>query len=108
MNIFKKLIFIIKQNKKKSSKVSYTALLFKKGSRFCINKFMEESKELSNALKQSIKKNIIAESADMLYHFLVLLELKKIKFSDVLKELKKRQKISGIEEKLNRKNVRQK
>ena len=69
---------------------------------------MEESKELSNALKQSIKKNIISESADMLYHFLVLLELKKIKFSDVLKELKQRQKISGIEEKLSRKNVRQK
>ena len=42
----------------------------------------------------------------MLYHLLVLLELKKIKFSSILKELKKRQKISGIEEKLARKNVR--
>ena len=42
----------------------------------------------------------------MLYHFFVLLELKKIKFSSILKELKKRQKISGIQEKLGRKNVR--
>ena len=106
MNILKKLIFIIKQNKKKSSKVSYTAFLFKKGSRFCINKFTEESKELTHALKKNIKKNIISESADMLYHLLVLLELKEIKFSSILKELKKRQKISGIKEKLARKNVR--
>ena len=106
MNILKQLIFIIKKNKKKSSKVSYTSFLFRKGSLFCINKFMEESKELANALKKNIKKNIISESADMLYHFLVLLELKKIKFSSILKELKKRQKISGIEEKLARKNVR--
>jgi phosphoribosyl-ATP pyrophosphohydrolase len=67
---------------------------------------MEESKELAHALKKNIKKNIISESADMLYHFLVLLELKKIKFSSILKELKKRQKISGLEEKLARKNVR--
>ena len=84
MDIFKKLIFIIKQNKKKSSKASYTALLFKKGSRFCVNKFMEESKELSNALKQSIKKNIISESADMLYHFLVLLMLCKKIFRPIV------------------------
>jgi phosphoribosyl-ATP pyrophosphohydrolase len=108
MNILKKLIFIIKQNKKKSSKVSYTAFLIKKGSGFCINKFMEESKELSHALKKNIRKNIISESADMLYHFFVLLELKKIKFSSILRELQKRQKISGIEEKLSRKNVRYK
>lgn len=105
MNILKQLIFIIKKNKKKSSKVSYTSFLFRKGSLFCINKFMEESKELAHALKKNIKKNIISESADMLYHFLVLLELKKIRFSSILKELKKRQKISGIEEKLARKNV---
>ena len=106
MNILKKLVFIIKKNKKKSSKVSYTSFLFSKGSLFCINKFIEESKELVHALKKNIKKNIISESADMLYHFLVLLELKKINFSSILKELKKRQKISGIEEKLARKNVR--
>ena len=106
MNILKELIFIIKKNKKKSSKVSYTSFLFRKGSLFCINKFMEESKELAQALKKNIKKNIISESADMLYHFFVLLELKKIKFSSILKELKKRQKISGIQEKLGRKNVR--
>ena len=39
----------------------------------------------------------------------VLLEYKKIKFSQIIKELAKRQKISGIQEKKSRKkNVRQK
>ena len=53
------------------------------------------------------KKEIIHEAADLLYHFLVLLEFKKISVNSVLKELEKRKKISGIKEKNNRKyNVR--
>ncbi len=107
MNILKELIFIIKKNKKKSSKVSYTSFLFRKGSLFCINKFMEEAKELATSAKYSNKKNITHEAADLLYHFLVLLEFKKISMTSVMKELKRRQKISGIQEKKNRKkNVR--
>ncbi len=47
------------------------------------------------------------KSADLLYHFLVLLEFKKISIGSVMRELKRRQKISGIQEKKNRKkNVR--
>jgi phosphoribosyl-ATP pyrophosphohydrolase len=45
----------------------------------------------------------------MIYHLLVLLELKKIKMFDIVLEIRKRKKISGIEEKKNRKkNVRSK
>jgi phosphoribosyl-ATP pyrophosphohydrolase len=43
----------------------------------------------------------------LLYHFLVLLEFKKISIPSIMKELKRRQRISGIQEKKNRKkNVR--
>ena len=109
MQALKKLIFTIKKNKKKSPKISYTALIFRKGLKFCISKFIEESKELAIISKSNKKKKIISESVDMLYHFLVLLEYKKIKFSQIIKELAKRQKISGIQEKKSRKiNVRQK
>jgi phosphoribosyl-ATP pyrophosphohydrolase len=101
------LIKIIKKQKKNNSKVSYTASLFKKGKNFCIKKFMEEAKELATSAKYSNKKNITHEAADLLYHFLVLLEFKKISMTSVMKELKRRQKISGIQEKKNRKkNVR--
>jgi phosphoribosyl-ATP pyrophosphohydrolase len=70
---------------------------------------MEEARELATSSKYSNKKNIIHEASDLLYHFLVLLEFKKVPISLVMKELKRRQKISGIQEKNDRKkNVRQK
>jgi phosphoribosyl-ATP pyrophosphohydrolase len=101
------LIKIIKKQKKNNSKVSYTASLFKKGKNFCIKKFMEEARELAASSKYSNKKNIVHEASDLLYHFLVLLEFKKISIPVIMKELKRRQKISGIQEKNNRKkNVR--
>jgi phosphoribosyl-ATP pyrophosphohydrolase len=96
------LIKRIKKQKNKNPKISYTASLFKKGKNFCIKKFMEEAKEFTVSSKYSNKKNIIHEASDLLYHFLVLLELKKIKISSIMKELKKRQGVSGIQEKNNR------
>ena len=101
------LIKIIKSNKNKNSNISYTASLFKKGKDFCIKKFLEEARELAASSKYSNKKNIIHEASDLLYHFLVLLEFKKISIASIMKELKRRQRISGIQEKKNRKkNVR--
>jgi phosphoribosyl-ATP pyrophosphohydrolase len=96
------LIMKIKKQKNKNPKISYTASLFKKGKNFCIKKFMEEARELATSSKYSNKKNIVHEASDLIYHFLVLLELKKIKMSSIMKELKKRQRKSGIEEKNNR------
>jgi len=68
---------------------------------------MEEARELASSSNYSNKKNIVHESSDLLYHFLILLEFKKISITSIMKELKKRQKISGLQEKKNRKkNVR--
>jgi phosphoribosyl-ATP pyrophosphohydrolase len=104
-----KLIKIIKKNKNKDRNISYTASLFKKGKNFCIKKFMEEAREFASSFKYSNKKNVIHEASDLLYHFLVLLEFKKISIASIMKELKRRQRISGIQEKKNRKkNVRSK
>jgi phosphoribosyl-ATP pyrophosphohydrolase len=101
------LIQKIKKQKNKNPKISYTASLMKRGESFCIKKFMEEAKELATSAKYSIKKNITHEAVDLLYHFLVLLEFKKISMTSVMRELKRRQQISGIQEKKNRKkNVR--
>jgi phosphoribosyl-ATP pyrophosphohydrolase len=102
-----KLVKIIKKNKNKNPKISYTASLLKKGKIFCIKKFIEEARELASSSKYSNKKNIVHEASDLLYHFLVLLEFKKIPITSIMKELKRRQRISGIQEKKNRKkNVR--
>jgi phosphoribosyl-ATP pyrophosphohydrolase len=102
-----KLVKIIKKNKNKDSKISYTASLLKKGKVFCIKKFMEEAREFATSSKYHNKKNMVHEASDLLYHFLVLLEFKKISIASIMKELKRRQKISGIQEKKSRKkNVR--
>jgi len=107
LKVLKNLIKTIKTNKNKDIKISYTAYLFKRGKIFCIKKFMEEASEFAASSKYSNKKNIIHEASDLLYHFLVLLEFKKISITSIMKELKRRQKISGIQEKKSRKkNVR--
>jgi phosphoribosyl-ATP pyrophosphohydrolase len=109
MKYLLELIKIIKKNKKKNFKISYTATLFKKGKFFCIRKFMEEAREFAASCRYSNKKNIVHEASDLLYHFLVLLEFKKVPVSSIMKELQRRQRISGIQEKNNRKkNVRSK
>ena len=100
------LISKIKKSKLKSPKISYTSFLINKGEKHCLNKIKEECLELISSAKSN--KKIIHESADLIYHLLVLLELKKVSFSSVIKELKRRTKFSGIVEKNSRENVRQK
>jgi phosphoribosyl-ATP pyrophosphohydrolase len=108
MNILNLLVKKIKNNKKKNTNRSYTALLFFKGKKYILNKFIEEVKELIEALKKNNKKNIIHECADTLFHLLVVLEQKKVNLNSVMKVLNERRKITGLEEKRRRKNVRQK
>ena len=87
---------------KKSGDVekSYTSFLLSKGFGECLIKFKEESEEFSEAIKNN--SNIIHESADVIYHFLVALESRGIKFIDVITELERRKNQSGHEEKRNR------
>ena len=90
----------IESRKDKDIEKSYTSFLLSKGSSECLNKFKEESEEFSEAIKNN--SNIVHESADVIYHFLVTPEASGVKFIDVLKELKKRKDQSGLEEKKNR------
>ncbi len=102
------LISKIKKNKLRNPKISYTSFLVNKGEKYCLNKIKEECLELVFSAKSNKKKKIIHESADLIYHLLVFLELKRVSFFKVIKELKRRTKFSGIIEKKNRKNVRRK
>ena len=105
--ILESLMSQIKKNKNKSTKISYTASLIKGKNNLSLKRFLQEANELFYAAHYNNKKNIIHEGADTLYHFLVLLEFKKVSVMSILKELKNRKKISGIQEKINRKkNVR--
>jgi phosphoribosyl-ATP pyrophosphohydrolase len=94
------LVKTIRDRKNKYEDKSYTASLLSGGLEKCIDKMQEEFDELKEALNDN--SNIVHEAADTIYHLLVTLEVANIKFEDVLQELEKRKKKSGIEEKNSR------
>jgi len=83
------LITIIRQRKVSSVEKSYTKKLLK-DKKLSIEKVNEEIVELIDAIEKNSNK--VHESADVLYHLMVLLEANGIKIEDVMDELKKRQK----------------
>jgi len=95
-----KLVKTIKSRKGNDIKSSYTSFLLSKGNDHCLSKLKEEVAELENAIKN--KKDTVHETADVIYHLLVTLESAGINFDDIIAELKKREGISGFEEKKNR------
>ena len=83
------LISIIRQRKEYSVEESYTKKLLN-NKKLSIEKVKEEVVELIDAIEKNSNK--VHESADVLYHLMVLLEANDIKIEDVMDELKKRQK----------------
>ena len=95
-----KLVKTIRSRKGGDVKSSYTSFLLSKGNDHCLNKLKEEVIELEEAIKN--KKNTIHETADVIYHLLVTLESAGVNFDDIIVELKKREGVSGLDEKRNR------
>lgn len=81
---------------------SWTAKLLAKGPEKCAEKFGEEAIEAIIAAAKGDRENLTYESADVLYHLLVMLAARDIALDDVLGELARRQGISGIAEKAAR------
>ena len=84
------LIAVIRQRKRSSVEESYTKKLLT-NQKLSVEKVKEEITELLDAIEKNSNK--VHESADVLYHLMVLLEANGIKIEDVMDELKKRQKI---------------
>jgi phosphoribosyl-AMP cyclohydrolase / phosphoribosyl-ATP pyrophosphohydrolase len=84
------LVAIIHDRKKKLPEDSYTAKLFSKGVTKIGQKVGEEGVELAIAAQYDDKQRCIEETADLLYHTIVLLEAKEISISSVFEELGKR------------------
>lgn len=69
---------------------SYVSNLFEKGIDKIAQKLGEEATEVIIASKNENKKELIYESADLLFHFLILLQKKNLRFKDVVNELEQR------------------
>ena len=96
------LIQLIKSRKNGDANKSYTAKLFNQGLEECCKKFGEESVELIIAALNNKDDNLKEEAADLIYHFLVLLEHCNVDFEDILRILKERTNQSGLQEKSDR------
>ena len=81
---------------------SYTASLFSRGEDVILRKLIEEATEALLASKQGDKLHLVRELADLWFHSMVLLAWHGLKPDDVLAELRRREGISGIDEKASR------
>jgi phosphoribosyl-ATP pyrophosphohydrolase/phosphoribosyl-AMP cyclohydrolase len=102
-NFIDELYHTLLDRKNADPETSYVSSLYHKGDNSLLKKVAEEAAEFCFAVKDDNKKEIIYEAADLAFHALIALALKNIHPEAVLEELKKREGISGIEEKRNRK-----
>jgi phosphoribosyl-ATP pyrophosphohydrolase len=83
---------------------SYTRKLLDKGTEHCAKKLGEEAVETVIASLGNDRDHLIAESADLIFHLLVLLKSRDISLQDVEATLARRTAMSGLEEKASRKS----
>ncbi len=88
--MFGRLQRIIAEYKKNPEEGAYTSFLFVRGVDRIAKKVGEEAVELVIASKNDEKVCVISEAADVLYHMMVLLNVKDVKVSEVCAELCKR------------------
>jgi phosphoribosyl-ATP pyrophosphohydrolase len=100
--IIQRLFDTVSARKQASPDTSYVAGLFAKGSKKIAQKVGEEATETVLASAGGDKKEIVAESADLLFHLLVLWAAHGVTPQDVMNELERREGISGIDEKKSR------
>ena len=81
---------------------SWTAKLLSQGPEKCAEKFGEEAIEAIIEAVKGDNEALISEAADVIFHYLIMLKSRNIKFEDVMKELKNRTNKSGLREKEDR------
>jgi phosphoribosyl-ATP pyrophosphohydrolase len=99
MEILQKLYDVVLERRKADPDESYVAKRFKQGKAKIAQKFGEEAVETVIAAMQEDKKEVISESADMIFHWLLLLANAGVRPEQVMQELEERTGISGLDEK---------
>ena len=92
----------LEARKASDSERSYTKSLLDRGATKIDEKLREESVELGQALINESDERVVSEAADVIYHLLVGLVLRKVSLRDLLSELSRRFGTSGHDEKASR------
>ena len=82
---------------------SYTRTLVDKGVAHCAKKLGEEAVEVAIAAIAEDRTRLVAETADLLYHLLVVLEVRGVSLAEVEAVLGERTRQTGLDEKAARK-----
>ena len=89
-DFFQELEVIIRNRKNNPTEESYTSSLFKKGINKVAQKVGEEAVELVIEAKDNNNDLFLNEAADLMYHYLILLQAKNFSLQDVVKILNER------------------
>ena len=101
-DILERLFAVIASRKGGDPETSYTAKLFTRGTAKIAQKFGEEAVETVIAATERRSDDVVTESADALYHLLVLWADAGVSPDQVWAELARREGTSGISEKAAR------
>ena len=101
-NTLERLYRTIESRRGADPATSYTAKLLSEGTAGITAKVSEEAGETVRAALGEGKARLIAESADLLYHLLVLWAAERVTPAEVWAELARREGTSGLEEKRRR------
>ena len=104
--VIERVFEVIQDRRNGDPKESYVAKQFGKGRAKIAEKVGEEAVETVIAAIQDNKREIIAESTDLLFHLLMLWADAGVKPGDVYAELARREGMSGITEKKQRKKFK--
>ena len=96
INILIRLFETIEKRAIEDSTTSYTAQLLSEGKEKCIAKVREEALETVEAAEQEDISQIIYESADLIYHLLVMWKKFDLTPDDIYSELESREGKTGI------------
>ena len=101
-SILRDLAATLEARKTAAADSSYVAGLYAKGLDAILKKVGEEATETILAAKDGDKLHLVRETADLWFHCLIMLAHLGLGPDDVLAELKRREGISGVDEKASR------
>lgn len=102
VDVLEQLDSLIASRRDGDPELSYVARLLHKGEDTVLKKVGEEAVEVVMAGKTQDASKIVYESADLVFHTMVMLSYYNLSFKDVVKELARREGMSGLDEKASR------
>ena len=102
LEVLHRLQATLDERKNAAPDTSYVASLHAKGTDAICKKVAEEAAETIMAAKDGDHLHIVRETCDLWFHSMVLLSRFDLGVDDVLAELRRREGISGIDEKRSR------